>query len=573
MGFHLLNHEMSSVHAAALILGAAALLSRFLGVVRDRLLASHFGASRELDIYYAAFQIPDFLSVLFLLGAASAAILPVFERLVSRDRERARVFISALAALFLIVSSAVCLAAFFAIPRIIPIVAPGFSLQDQARAAALTRLMLVSPVLLGLSGIFSVAVQSFGRFAAYAAAPILYNLGIISGIVFLTPRFGIAGLGVGVAAGALLHCVLQIWVASRLGFELDVWASARRIFLRERQMRRELWEVVRVSGPRALSVGMSQLTIVALVAVGSLLVGGSVTIFNLAQNLYFVPIGIFGVSYATAVFPRLARAASASSGDDFFREFFSGVRSILFWAAPAAALFLVLRAHIVRLTLGAEAFSWDDTRLTAAVLAALCFAMAAGALRTFLVRGFYALGNTRIPLAVNAVASLVSVALAVAAARALGEGSLAGRALAEVFRIGDLPHPGVLGLGVGFAAGTVVDICALYFLLTRKAAHTFGRSPGIPGPGREIAKIAAAAVIAGLVAYGARAGFSETLPLITFARVLGQGAAAAGAGFAVYWAMLAWLGNEDVALIGRAITRRLFSLRILPPYWDSGEMK
>lgn len=567
----ILQSEIANVHAAALILASAGLASRLLGMLRDRLLAQRFGAGRELDVYAAAFNIPDTMSVLFLLGAASAAILPVFQERMARDRERAREFIAALAVLFLAGSCAVSLAAFFAAPLLSSWIAPGFSPAEQTRTALLARLMLFSPILLGLSGIFSVVVQSFQRFAVYAAAPLLYNTGIIFGILVLAPSLGITGVAAGVVIGALLHTALQIQSASLAGFGPDFFGTCRRLKSIMRSLDAPLRRVALLALPRVLSVSLAQLTLLVLDAMASTLAAGSVIIVTFAQNLYFVPIGIFGVSYATAIFPRLAVAASERAGEDFFRELAVGIRSILFWAAPSVALFIVLRAHIVRAVLGAGRFSWEDTRLTAAVLAAMALAIAAGALQTLLIRAYYALGNTWIPLAINGVASLISIALAFWFSNTLGARSPLGMMLAAVFRIGDLPHPEVLGLGLGFASGLMLDAAALYAVLALYARKKLGAFP-LPR-GADIVKIMGAAVVGGVVAYAVRSRFSEVVPLTTLARVLTQGLVAGGAGWVAYIGALTMAGSEEAALLRRVIARRLFSLRMLPQHWDSAETK
>lgn len=565
MRLSFLNQEVVNVHAAALVLGAAGLASRLVGVVRNRLLFAEFGAGRELDIYYAAFQIPDFMAAVFLLGAASAAILPLFQEYLLKEKKKAQEFIGTLSSLFFLGALAASLTAFFVAPAVIPLAAPGFSADEQALTVALTRIMLLSPVLFGLSGIFSVVVQSYQLFFVYALAPILYNLGIVLGIVWLVPLFGVHGLGMGVILGAAAHSALQFGAAASRGFHFGAVRApgpgVRRVLL--------------LSFPRVLAMSLTQLTMMALVAIGSLLEHGSVAVFSAAQDLYFVPIGVFGVSYAVAVFPRMARSAAQGAGADFFAELAAGIRGILFWVAPAATLTIVLRAHIVRAALGAGAFSWEDTRLTAAVLASLAVAMAAGAVQTLLIRAFYALGKTWLPLGVSVATSLFSIGLAwvltsLLAPSGRAAGSAFGREVAALFRLGDLPHPEVLGLGIGFAAGIIANVIVLWIFLLRSGAAQFGvRSERQQAA---LGKIVIAAVLAGIAAYVVRVSFSETVPLITFTRVVGQGAAAAGAGMGVYWAALAWLGSEDAAAMRRAAARRLFSIGVLPREWD-GELK
>ncbi len=557
-----LYNSISNVHAAALLLGAAGLLSRLLGVLRDRMLAAEFGAGRELDIYYAAFQIPDFLSVIFLLGAASSAIIPVFQEYAARDRESAARLVAVASMIFFGCAAAAAVVAFFAAPAIVPLIAPGFSSEELDSLAILTRIILISPILLGLSGIWGSVNQAFQRFLAFALAPILYNIGIIAGIVFFVPEAGIFGLGAGVVLGALLHCGIEYAVASRLGFSpfRHISISTFKAILRDGVRR-----IAALALPRVLSVSLSQLTLLLLIAFASTFVEGSIAVFTFAQNLYSLPIGIFGVSYAIAIFPRMSEAYIRRDAARFFEELYFGIRTILFWMAPFTALFIVLRAHIVRVALGAGAFSWEDTRLVAAALAALAAAFVAGGLVTFLIRGFYALENTWLPLAVNTIASAATVGAALWIARLFDAATPVGAALSALFRIGDLPHRGVVGLALGFSVILICNVVCLWILLRRLASRRFGFVP--PFPFRFVLHIAFATAAAAAAAYVVRVSFSETLPLITFAQVMLQGAVAGLAGFAVYAGVLFSFKNEDIGAVFESVRRRLWSRQALPQNW------
>src|SRR3989344_5791787 len=320
-----LNGSVESINAAALLLGAAGLFSRVLGILGDRMLAERCGAGRELDIYYAAFQIPDFMVAVFILGAGSAAILPIFQDYLSRDKEEARNLISALTRFFVAGSVVSAGFAFLFAPWFVELMVPGFSVEERVTVTLLTRIMLLSPVFFGLSGIFSSVVQSFHRFLAYAIAPLLYNLGIIIGIAFLVPVWGVKALAFGVVLGSLMHLGIMLVTVRELGF-------APRFLFRPR-VGGGVARVIKTSFPRVISLSLAQLTGMILIALGSTLAAGSVSIFQLAQNLYFLPIGIFGVSYSVAVFPRLSRAYLLQDGRAFYRDFFSAVRSVLFWMA------------------------------------------------------------------------------------------------------------------------------------------------------------------------------------------------------------------------------------------------
>lgn len=557
----LFNGTIYSINAAALLLGAAGLLSRVLGIFRDRLLASHFGAGRELDLYYAAFQIPDFLMMIFILGAGSAAILPIFQEYVSRNKDEARRLISSLSTIFILVSFICIGAVFFIAPFLMRLVAPGFSDDENGIAATLTRIMLVSTIFFGLSGIFSSVVQSFQRFFAYALAPLFYNLGIIAGIFIFIPIWGIMGLVGGVVLGAMLNFAVLFLAVRDLGFLPHIGISGIRGIWHD-----GVKKVVALSFPRVLSLSLSQLTGIALISLGSTLSAGSIAVFQLAQNLYFVPIGIFGVSYAVAIFPRLSQAYIARDAKEYFYELYFGIRAILFWIVPSIVLFVVLRAHIVRVALGAGEFSWEDTRLTAAVLGVLALSLFANALITLFMKGFYALENTWMPLSVNIASSLLSIFLAVALVYWIPMDSGAMQTILFFLRISDIADPRVIGLAVGFLSGSLLNVWLLYSGLKKLAARTFGTAE--PFPKGSIIKILCASLAAGAVAYVVRVSFSETLPLITFARVLTQGVAAGFLGLTAYFGLLIVLREENMISLWQTMNRKIFHVGNLPTHWD-----
>lgn len=567
----LLNYGIGNVHTAALLLGAAGLLSRLLALLRDRLLAARFGIGRELDIYNAAFQIPDFMSVLFLLGAGTSAIVPLFQDYTATDKEKAKRLIFDLVTVFLGGALVVSGIIFFTAPLLMRLIVPGFSPADQALTATMTRIMIFSPLLFGISGILSSVAQSYERFIAYAVAPLLYNLGIIVGILLLAPWGGLAGLSVGVVLGATLHMAMQFRATRDIGFTLH--AFFRYYFKRRRRgvgaffsigVRR----VGRLSLPRVLAVSFSQLTFIALIALGSRLAAGSITVFSFAQNLYFVPVGVFALGYTVALFPRLNGAYLARDGDVFFRELFTGIRSILFWILPVSVLIIVLRAHIVRAALGAHSFTWEDTRLTAASLAILAVALAGGSLIALFIKCFHAIEDTWRPLVISLVSSAVSLAVAVGSIRALAGHTVFGRVAGEALRVGDLTHYEALGLAFGFAAGLALNALLLYGVLMRVARRKLPshvRFTVVP-----VLDMIGAALVAGAAAYGVRVSFSESLPLISLWSVVLQGACAALAGAVAYGGVLIAARNEDVLTLVRLAGRRGTGTAALPPMLDDG---
>ena len=561
---------VASVHAAALMIGAAGLASRLLGILRDRMLAAHFGAGRELDIYYAAFQIPDFLFTLFLLGAASAAIIPVLLEFGQDHESQARAFITELAGIFFVGSLAVVSVAFFLAPVAIRYAAPGFTGSDRALVISLTRIMLASPLFLGLSNILSSVLQARRRFFAYALAAVCYNLGIILGILFFLPRWGLPGLAAGVVLGAALHFAVQVPMFLSLGFGLYAAPSLGKKIFSFSSLLRPVRRVMALSLPRVIAISASNIADIGLVAIASTLASGSIVVFKFADNLRFVPIGLFGVSFATAAFPALSLAAVRNEAEKFSRIFFGTLRSVLFWIMPASVLVFVLRAQIVRVTLGAGRFDWGDTRLTAALLGMLTVVIIADSLSLLFVRSFYALGNTKKPFLVNSCTAMMTIVLGWAIAVAFRDPAHPVlEVLVRILHLEGVAGAAVVGVALAAVIGSVGDSVLLFLSLTREMRLRFGTGSELSFDDRRaILAICAAAFLSGVVAYGALRVATLVVTLDRLSSVFLQGAFSSFAGIIFYAGVLWLLGNREIGDIMSAVRRRIFGVRILPAGWD-----
>lgn len=202
-----LSQEVRGLHSAAYILAGAAFLSSLLALARDRLLAHTFGAGPELDVYYAAFRIPD---LIFVATGALVSVYILIPELARRTETDQRRYLDAILASFSLFAALVALIAAVIAPPILAHLYPQLAIGHLCELTSLTRIMLLQPFLLGISNIFAAVTQSRGRYTLYAISPLLYNLGIIAGVALLYPIFGLAGLAWGVVAGALLHASIQV---------------------------------------------------------------------------------------------------------------------------------------------------------------------------------------------------------------------------------------------------------------------------------------------------------------------------------------------------------------------------
>ncbi|KKT60750.1 MAG: Integral membrane protein MviN [Parcubacteria group bacterium GW2011_GWC1_44_26] len=289
------SREWNGLHEAAFLLGLFAILSQVLALFRDRLLAHLFGASQTLDIYYAAFRIPDFVFAGVASFISALVLIPILTKKANDSDARAQKFLNDTFTVFFSILIVVSVGVYIATPTIAKALFPAFSGDALNELILMSRLLLLSPILLGLSNLLGSVTQMLHKFFAFALAPVLYNIGIIAGALFFYPTFGIIGLGWGVVLGAFMHFFVHFYISSRNGFTLNI--SFMPSFA-------DIWEVTRVSFPRTIALSANQLALFALVVFAASLPQGSITVFNFALNLQSVPVAIIGVSYATAAFLR-----------------------------------------------------------------------------------------------------------------------------------------------------------------------------------------------------------------------------------------------------------------------------
>src|SRR3989344_1269276 len=439
--FSLFLRRQNNILSAAAVLILTYGLSHIMGLLKTRLLISYFFGSGAalLDVYYAAFVIPDTVFQLLIIGSLSAAFIPVFTKLLAKDEKeawRTATISLSLVTLAFIVLSAIIFALAAPLSRLI---APGFNPAQISIMTSLLRVMLTAQLFFTISGFLTGTIQSHQRFLAPALAPVAYNLGIILGTIVLSPTLGILGPALGVVFGAFLHMIIQLPIAWKLGFRFSFNLDVRHPSVRE---------IDRLLPPRALALGIDQIEQFVAVFLTSLLTSGSLSLLNVSRLLYAIPSSLFGVTIGQAALPTLSRQSSEKDLQHFRATLAGSFLQVSFLALPLSVLFIVLRIPIVRLVFGSQSFPWAATLLTGKTLAVLAASAASAAIIQLVIRGFYALHDTRTPLIVGFFAAVFDTVLAII--------------LVRNFQMGGL------GIAAAISATAIIEALVLSFFLEHR---------------------------------------------------------------------------------------------------------
>lgn len=393
-----MNRKSSSILSAATIIAASFLLSAFLGLIRNRLLAARFfgGLEGDLDVYFAAFIIPDTIFQLLVVGAVSAAFIPIYQGYLKKSIKKANFMANvALTSVTTILLSLSIIIAIFARP--LSQALSHYSGSQLDLMVNLIRLMSVAQIFFTVSAFLTGVLQAHRRFLIPAIAPLFYNLGTIFGILILTPSLGIYAAAVGVIFGAFLHVVVQLPSAIHTGYLPKIHFRLKH---------KGVLHMLRLMPPRTMSLALIQIERIVSLNLASALSAGSFTIFNFARQVYVLPISLFGVSLGQASFPSLAEEALSKDQTKFANTLGKTILQIFFFCLPAAILILILRIPIVRLIFGTKNFPWEATLLTGKALAVFSLSIAPQAAVQLLTRAFYAKKDTKTPLTIN-IATLI----------------------------------------------------------------------------------------------------------------------------------------------------------------------
>lgn len=423
-----------------LLLAISSLLSRLLGVYRNHALAILFGASEVSDAYFAAFQIPDTLYRLLVFGAISASFVPLFLSLHRKDSERAQAFVSSVMNGFLIFMFVIALVVFLFAPFFVELLYPKLTMATQAQTTTLLRIMLISPLFFTCSSVFAGMQNAFRTFWGFALAPIVYNIGIIFGILVLAPSMGINGVAYGVVLGAFLHAIVQLGPALKLGFRwrfVFEWSASFKKLL--------------VTGiPRVLSMASFQLNFLIEGIIATGLLAGNLTVLRYAQDIQSFPIGIIGVSIAISSFSIVSHMVIDKEMSRLSTYIRDKLDHVLMLIIPAAFGLYILRYPVVKFILEGGVFDVAAVELTAATLAYLCIGLVAAAVTPFVTRVFFAFHDTVWPFVVMLFTVIGNTILAIVLSKTIG----------------------IAGIGLSSSISSTLSLIALMLILKWKYIKT-----------------------------------------------------------------------------------------------------
>jgi len=402
---------------SALIVGLAFVLSRLLGVAREVILAREFATGPEMDAYVSAFRIPDLLFLTVFSGAFGAAFIPIFGDFIDRgDRDRAWRLASAVLTWSGLAVAVLSSVMFVAARPLMHLVSPGFDAQTMDIAVSLMRILLLSPVFLGLGIASKGILEAQNQFTLPAIAPLVYNLSTIIGAAFFAPTYGIKAVAWALVIGALGHFLTQVPGLIRVGISFRPTLDRHVDGLRE---------VARLLGPRVLGLAAFQINLVAVTAFASISGPSDVAAVNYSFQLLMLPHGVLALSISTVAFPSLA--ALFSRGDTLgFRNLLDRtMRPLLFLTFPASAGLLLMRKPIVQVIYERGNFGPADTNLVIAPLAFFAIGLVGYGLTEIVTRVFYATRDTRTPVITTILTVALNVVLCALFVQSLGAAGLA----------------------------------------------------------------------------------------------------------------------------------------------------
>lgn len=382
-----------SFRFATVLLMAATSLSYILGLLRDRVFAHFYGAGSELDAYYSAFLVPDLIFNIFAAGILSQAVfIPVYTEYLSKNKkEEADKIASSIALIISLLILTTSIIAFLLMPFITQTLFPRFDITQLELTTNISRLMLLTPILFGLSSITGSINMSYKHYTGYAFSPAIFNLAII-----ITTYFGYSKLGNYAAVWGLI-----IGVILHLGTRLIDLFFTRFSFQKPTfHLLQGMKQIFRLGFVKMFGLLATQGNIWIITILGGTMAAGSISIFNYTRNIQSFPVSFIGISLATAVLPILSEKISKKDFRNYSEKLWQSIRIAIFFSLPSMVGIILLSKPIVTIILGTGEFGLSDINRTSVALALFAIMIPGECLLHIYARGFYALQNTFTPVVI-----------------------------------------------------------------------------------------------------------------------------------------------------------------------------
>lgn len=457
--------QQGGIFSSALIISGMIVISGIFGFLRYRILAGYFN-KEELDVFFAAFRLPDLIFEILITGALTSSFIPVFIKY-QKNKQELEQHISSIFNLLLIILVLIVIVLYFSMDFLIPLITPGFKGEKLMQVILYSKILLISQLPFLVAGNFLTGIaQAHKTFLITSVAPILYNLSVIVGTLLFASQFHLLAPILGVSVGAVLFFLIQIPII--ITFEIKY-----RLIIKITNGVKEFFKMI---GPRILTVIVTQVDATIDLSLTSLLGSGSYTIFYFAQHLQLLPVSVIGVAFGQASLPYLSEMVEQGRQDELKKIIIESLLNLFFFTVPIMVFFVFARTPLIRVFFGGERFDWDATVQTAYTLSYFALSLPFHAVYYFLTRCFYSLFDSKTPF----VISLFTIALNMGL---------------SLYFILVLKLP-VWSLAISFSVSVIANSTILFIILVARL-----KNMDIPFFIKEIIKMMLASCIASLPAY------------------------------------------------------------------------
>ena len=434
-GRRILISPQTGILSAASVIMFMIIISRSLGLIRQRVLAHFFPAS-ELSIFFAAFRLPDSVFEVLVFGTFSSAFIPVFTKAIKKGKKEAWDIASTVVNISFLIFVFVALLLIIGAKRLYEVFAPGYDALELEKITQITKVLFAAQGFFVISYVLTGVLESLKRFLIPALAPLFYNLGIILGTILFSSKLGLMAPALGVVFGAFFHFLIQLPLAIKLGFRFNGTFK----------LSEDVRKIGKLAAPRVVEVSFLQVLKTAELFFSSLISKAAYTYYTFGNSLQLLPVGLFGTSIAKAALPTLA--SYSDEKEKFKKILFSALYDMAFFVMPTVTILIILRVPIIRLIYGTNIFTWEATVQTGYVLTAFAIGVFFQTASAILARSFYAMHDTKTPVIISVSSILIVI--------------LFDFIFIEILKFD------VWGLSLAFSLGSFFQAFLLFYLINKK---------------------------------------------------------------------------------------------------------